>query len=687
MICSLVHKFGRVEDGQEVGDIDRYVEEVRRVLSRPTSTRRGNCSCSWTSATGTQSGKLHGAMRTILPNATVMGFTGTPLLKKDKKKSVEIFGRYVHTYKFDQAVADGVVLDIRYEARDIDQRISSPRRIDSWFDSKTADLTDVARAELKKRWGTLKSVFSSQDRLEKIAGDVLWDMERKPRLKSGRGNALLVCSSIYEACKYYEIFARTDLGGKVGIVTSYRPAASDIKGEESGEGQTEKLRQYAVYRRMLSDWFHEPDEDKAMARAEEYETAAKKRFVKEPGRMKLLIVVAKLLTGFNAPSATYLYIDKSMRDHDLFQAICRVNRLDGESKEYGYVVDYKDLFAALDKSVTDYTGGEFEDYDPEDVEGLVKDRLKEGRTRLDETRDQVKALCEPVAPPKGQAEYFRYFSSAEPDNDEQRKENEPKRLALYKHVAAFLRAYVDISDELAEAGYTSEEIASIRRDAKFYAELRDEIKLHSGDAIDLKLYEPAMRRLIDSYISAEHSRKVSTFDDMTLVQLIVERGVGDLVKELPDGIAGDEDATAETVTNNVRKVIVNARPVNPKYYDRMSDLLDDLIAQRRAGALAYQQYLKKIERLVRDGFGPDGGDGGNEYPASLTTAAQRAIVRQLRAGRNARSASRRRDPRQQTGRLEGEPSQTQKGAAGRRKGASRRGRSGGRDRESGGGAT
>src|SRR5690606_18737061 len=140
----------------------------------------------------TQSGKLHEGMTTILPNSLFIGFTGTPLLKKDKQTSLEVFGKYIHTYKFDEAVSDKVVLDLRYEARDIEQKIASMDKIDQWFDAKTKGLTEFAKTELKQKWGTLKKVFSSKSRLEKIVADVMLDMETKERLQNGRGNAMLV---------------------------------------------------------------------------------------------------------------------------------------------------------------------------------------------------------------------------------------------------------------------------------------------------------------------------------------------------------------------------------------------------------------------------------------------------------------------------------------------------------------
>ncbi len=388
-----------------IADIPAYIEELTQALP-PGFSAKGNLVVFVDECHRTQSGDLHQAMKKILPNALFIGFTGTPLLKADKQKSIEVFGRYIHTYKFDEAVKDGVVLDLRYEARDIDQHLTSQAKIDQWFEAKTRGLTDLARAQLKQRWGTLRRVLSSQDRLERIVDDVLMDFATRDRLASGRGNALLVSGSIYQACKLYELFARTDFKGKCAIVTSYRPLPADIKGEESGEGLTERLRQYDIYKQMLADWFNEAPET-AVNKVEEFEKAVKKKFIDEPGQMKLLIVVDKLLTGFDAPSATYLYIDKQMRDHGLFQAICRVNRLDGEDKEYGYIVDYKDLFRSLEGAVRDYTSGALDGYDKEDVAGLLEDRLAKARERLEETREAVKALCEPVAPPRDSAAYLR----------------------------------------------------------------------------------------------------------------------------------------------------------------------------------------------------------------------------------------------------------------------------------------
>jgi len=616
LMCSLVHKFGAHADGAP--DIAGYIEDVQSSLP-PDFHAEGDIYVYVDECHRTQSGKLHAAMKEILPDAMFIGFTGTPLLKEDKKTSLEVFGPYIHTYKFDEAVRDEVILDLRYEARDVDQKITSQEKIDQWFEAKTRGLTDVALAQLKQRWGTLKSVLSSKDRLEKIVSDILLDMEIKDRLKSGYGNALLVSGSIYQACRYYDLFVQGGLT-KCAVVTSYQPSVYDLTGETTGEGATENIQKYDIYRKMLADYFNQP-EDEAISRVDEFEKDVKKKFVNEPGQMKLLIVVDKLLTGFDAPPATYLYIDKKMRDHGLFQAICRVNRLHTPDKEYGYIVDYRDLFKSLEKSIHDYTSEALDGYDREDVEGLLTNRLEKGRERLEEALETIRALCEPVKLPKDTSAYIRYFCAEDTSDSDALKDNEPKRVALYKHTSSLIRAYANLANEMPDAGYSPADIARIKKEVEHYENVRGEVKLASGDYIDLKSYEPAMRHLIDTYISAEESETLSKFDDLSLIQLVVERGE-DAVSELPEDIKNSPEAVAETIENNVRRVIIDEHPINPKYYDRMSTLLDTLIRQRKQKALEYKEYLRRIVELTKKVKQPS---VGSEYPDRLDTPAKRAL--------------------------------------------------------------
>jgi len=621
LICSLVHKFRGSDDDTSRDEAESdFIKDLNVKIPKDFAVK-GNLFIFVDEAHRTQSGKMHAAMKDLMPGAMFIGFTGTPLLKADKATSIETFGSFIHTYKFDEAVDDGVVLDLRYEARSIDQNLTSPAQVDKWFDVKTKGMTDLSKAELKKRWGTMQKVVSSEPRAKQIVNDILLDMATKPRLMDGRGNAMLVGASIYQACKFYELFVAAGFKGKCSIVTSYEPNAGDISKEDSGEGKTEKIRQYDIYRKMLADHFAE-SEDVAMTKVEQFEKEVKEQFIKNPGQMRLLIVVDKLLTGFDAPSATYLYIDKKMRDHGLFQAICRVNRLDGDDKDYGYIVDYQDLFNSLEDAITDYTSGALDGYEKNDIEGLLSDRIEKAREDLDDALETIRAICEPVAPPKNTLQYQQYFCAKEHGNAEQLKANEPKRVELYKAVAAVTRAYANLANEMSAAGYSDAEAAAIKAEIAHFAAVRDEVKLGAGEDVDFKQYEAGMRFLLDTYINASASQVVSDFEDTGLIQLIVEMGAG-AIDKLPAGIKNDPEAVAETITNNMRKVIIDERAMNPKYYDKMSELLDALIEQRRQGALDYQAYLAQLLEAARK-LGTKESD--TAYPDWADNGAKRALV-------------------------------------------------------------
>lgn len=619
MMCSLIHKFGKKSRGKsDESDYAGFIEELKRSLPENFSPK-GDFYVFVDECHRTQSGKLHKAMETILPNATFIGFTGTPLMKKDKETSLEVFGPYIHRYKFDEAVRDKVVLDLRYEAREVEQNVVQQDRIDAWFEAKTRGLTGVAKAKLKQRWGNLQKMFSSKARLGQIVADIVFDMETKPRLHDGRGNAMLVAGSIYQACKFYELFQKTELKGKCAIVTSYEPAVGDIRTETVGDdGETEAVEQYEIYMKMLGG-----KDPKA------FEKEVKEKFIKQPEQMKLLIVVDKLLTGFDAPPATYLYIDKSMRDHGLFQAICRVNRLDGEDKEFGYIIDYKDLFRSLENAVADYTSEAFDCYDKEDVSGLLTDRLDKAKEQLEDSLEALRALCEPVAPPKDMVDYYHYFCGANTEAFalDELEENMPKREQLYNLSATALRAFGEVSGELQEKyHYTVEQTKALEREVTYYIKVRDDVRLASGDYVDLKKYDPDMRHLIDTYLSADPSRVLTSFGGATLVELLVDNGISAL-KDMPASTPREKEAVAETIENNIGKEIVEKTQSNPKYYEKMSALLRELIEKRKNDVINYEEYLRQIVELARKVHKPE---SGTEYPPEIReSAAKRAFYDHL----------------------------------------------------------
>lgn len=606
-VCSLVHKFGK-RGGESTGDdYQKYIDNLLASLPADFSAK-GEMYVFVDECHRTQSGKLHAAMKTIIPNGIFIGFTGTPLLKNDKKTSLETFGGYIHAYKFDEGVRDGVVLDLRYEYREIAQELKSQDKIDMWFDIKTKGLTPRAQAKLKSVWATKQKVLSSKSRLEKIALDIRFDFETKPRLADGNGNAMLVAGSVYEACKYYEIFQSLGFK-KCAIISSYEPQAGDLRTDTvSDEEDTETFEKYEIYKQMLGE-----------ESVKDFETRVKKKFVEEPNNMKLLIVVDKLLTGFDAPPCTYLYIDKSMHDHGLFQAICRVNRLDGESKEFGYIVDYKQLFGELSDAINTYTSGAFEAYDADDVAGLIKDRTEESKKYFFETLDSLDQLCDGVAMPRAEADYVNYFGGETGVDIERDEAYARMREKLYKLVSRLVRAFAEFKPRMDDAGISADEQAKLDMRVNEYLKLREVIGRSSGDFLDMKRFEPGMRYLIDNYIVAEDAEKLAMFDDFTLLDFILSK---------ESQLSGDEknndvESAAEAIENNIRKKVVQKIIINPAYYSKMSEVLEQLILERKRGIIAYKQLLERYLALAKNISYPEQNE---DYPESVRgSGAMRAL--------------------------------------------------------------
>lgn len=613
LLCSLVHKFGR----NGVDDFDAFIEGLKKQQSPAV----GELFIFVDECHRTQSGKLHKTMKALLPGAVFIGFTGTPLLKKDAQTSREVFGEYIHTYKFGEAVGDAVVLDLVYEARDISQELGSPKKVDAWFDAKTKGLNDWQKAALREQWGTMQKVLSSRSRMDRVVEDIVFDFGVKPRLASARGNAMLVASSIYEAAKYFELFQKTVFKGRCALVTSYNPQAKDVTLEETGANtETEKQFLYSTYTALLKAVVAKPGKTKT----ETYEDDVKALFVTQPANMRLLIVVDKLLTGFDAPSCTYLYIDKSMQDHGLFQAICRTNRLDGEDKTFGYIVDYKDLFKKVQGAMSVYTSELDRSDGGVSPDVLLHDRLTKGKERLDEAVEVLAHLCDPVEPPKGELQYIHYFCGNIEIPDDL-KAHEPQRVALYKGIAALVRAFANLADDLPEAGYSSAQITTLKHDIDQYLKLREIIRHASGETIDLKAYEADMRHLIDTYIEAKAPRTISDFGEIGLLDLIVRSGIAEAVRTLPDGIKKHKDAVAETIANNVRSKIVKERTNDPAFYDKMSALLAGILADLKAQRIDYEEFLKRIGEIAKEVHAGK----SDQTPEKLDTPAKRALYNNL----------------------------------------------------------
>lgn len=613
LVCSLIHKFGNKTET----DFDAFIKDLQ---NNPVQTQ-GEIFVFIDECHRTQSGKLNQVMKAVLHNAVFIGFTGTPLLKEDKRTTMDVFGRYIHTYKFNEAVEDGVVKDLMYEGRAIEQKLTSQSKVDQWFEAKTAGLNDFQKNEIKKKWGTMQNLLSSKSRMEKIVADIIVDFSVKPRLKSQNGNAILIASSIYEAAKYYSLFLNTELKNKCAIITSYNPHASDVSLEDTGaDSETDKEFIYKIYTDLLKDVSIKGNKSKT----ETYEADAKEGFRKEPARMKLLIVVSKLLTGFDAPPCSYIYIDKKMQDHTLFQAICRVNRLDTDDKDYGYIIDYMELFGKVTDAINVYTSElDSEGFTKEEVGIQLKDRLKIAKDRLFTALETVESICENVAAPKDGLAYIRYFCG-NTEIAEDLKATEYKRMALYKAIVEYIRAYANVKADFFSAEFTDAEIKRFNDKLEDYLNLREVIRKASGETIDLKAYEADMRFLIDTYIKAEESEVISPFENISLLDLL-ETDMDTAIDNLPNEIKGNPEAVAEVIENNVRSKIVEEHLLDPKYFDHMSVLLQELIERRKQETINYQQYLKEIAALIKQvNQGKEEG-----LPKSLNTKGKVALYHTL----------------------------------------------------------
>jgi type I restriction enzyme R subunit len=316
--------------------------------------------------------------------------------------------------------------------------------------------------------------------------------------------------------------------------------------------------------------------------------------------MKLLIVVSKLLTGFDAPSCTYIYLDNELHDHNLFQAICRTNRLDGDDKDYGHIVDYKQLFGDVQQAIAVYSSDEL-DLDQGnggDNNVRLKNWLEEGRQQLDNARQALAYLCEPVPLPREVEQFLHYFCG-DAVNPNALSETEALRISFYKAVTLFARAFADLAQDLTEAGYSGAEAAALHAEVVRYTELRAAIKKHSGEELDIKPFEADMRHLINTYIQADPAAELGELGELSLTELIIETGIHDAIaRKLNAKGKLSKNAIAEGIINNVRKTIIRNQLTDPRFYAQMSKLLDDLIQQSRADTAAYEEFLRKAEDLV-----------------------------------------------------------------------------------------
>ncbi|MGF7402937.1 type I restriction endonuclease subunit R [Campylobacter concisus] len=529
VITTLVHKFEKVKNQKVAirdGDIFVLVDESHR----------------------TQGGDLHKAMKKALPLACYIGFTGTPLLKREKNSFAK-FGGEIHRYTIDDAVKDGAVLPLLYEGRYVGQEVLDAEGLTRKFDLISRELGDEAKRDLQKKWARFERVASSEQRLELIAVDI--NEHIKKTLKKSGFKAMLATQRKYDAIKYHEIFE--EFGE---IKTAY--AISSNEHEELEGGHKEYVAK--AWQETIKDYGSE----------EAYLKYVKDEFI-YGDEIDLLIVVDKLLTGFDAPRASTLYIDKQLKEHNLLQAIARVNRL-YDGKDYGYIIDYRGLLGELDEALTSYAS--LSGFDPEDITGAVID----ARSEIVKAKTYYTHLDDLFSGVKFKDDLESYVAVLE---DMQKRDDFKEWLSQFARAFKLALSSEKIYDILSE-----EEIKTYKQRVKFYNELRKALQLRYHEACDFGKYEAQMQKLLDTYVNAQG------VNELTKLVNIFETEFDDEVQRVEG-----KNAKADTIISAVSAVVKEKMDSNPAFYKSIAKQIQDIIDEYKAKRLSEEEKLAKAKLL------------------------------------------------------------------------------------------
>jgi type I restriction enzyme R subunit len=505
-----------------------------------------------------QNGDMSRAMNNVLVNACYIGFTGTPLMKKEKNSFKE-FGGEIHRYTIDQAVNDKAILPLLYEGRFASQWITDKKSMDRRFDKIAKDLSDEQKLDLKKKWARFRNIAGSERRLEMIADDIYAHF--KAQIQGTGFKAMLASSSKYEAIKYHQLFAESYPDIKTAFVIS---KSSGVEGEEEeGESEDNKAFVNEHWNRVIRQY---GDEDK-------YLTKIKDEFV-HGDEIDLLIVVNKLLTGFDAPRAGYLYIDKELKEHNLLQAIARVNRL-YEGKDFGFIIDYRGLLGDLDKALTTYSG--LSEFGEDDIVSVVFD-IKVEIARVKTYATDLKELFADVNQ-SDQESYEVYLA----DNS--------KRKRFYDLLSRYARALkIALSSDKLDKVFSEDEIQEFKEKMRFYAQLRQSVKIRYFEVVDFAQYEKQMQKLLDTFISSDEvnqlTKTVNIFDD----------GFNQEVERLQGS-----NARADAILSASSAFISEKMDSNPAYYEKLSQKIKQIIDDYRHKRLSEEEKLanaKEIQKML-----------------------------------------------------------------------------------------
>lgn len=527
----------------------------------------------------TQYGEINRRMQEVFKGAIYISFTGTPIMKKDKN-IFDKFGGLIHKYSLDDALKDKAIVPLIYEGKMVDQEVSK-EAIDMRLDMLTRNLTPEQKTEVMKKWSRFEKVASSEQRLELIAWDIAKNYNET--LKGTGFNAMLACNKKVEAVKYYNIFKDEFPELEVAVVIS----SPDMReGEGSIDEDTDDIVK-KFYINTISNYKNE----------EEYEETIKSKFIN--GDIDILIVVDKLLTGFDAPKASTLYLDKQIKEHNLLQAIARVNRL-CDGKDYGYIVDYRGLLGELDKALTMYQDAGLEEFKEEDIKSSVY-YIDTEINNMFEAYEDLKGLFKDIKNKNDLEEY------------EELLEDEKIRKDFYNKLCKFgsMLGIILPSDQ-AYYRIGKEKISELRKALAFYQKLRATVKLRYSETIDHKEYEAKMQKLLDNYVVAKEMMRITEPVDITDAE--------NFDKELEK--MGTDRGKADAIRTRLTRTISEKSKADPAYYKKFSTRIEETIEEYRNRRITDSEYLQKMQDIKED-FRK--GNSGISYPTNITTENSRSF--------------------------------------------------------------
>ncbi|MFS0646841.1 type I restriction endonuclease subunit R [Siminovitchia sp. 179-K 8D1 HS] len=551
IVTSLVHKFDTASNKQkpiESRDVFVLVDESHR----------------------TQYGELHIKMKKVFPNACYLGFTGTPLMKKEKSTMIK-FGKLIHKYTIADGVRDKAIVPLLYEGKMVEQSVNQ-KAIDRRLEMITRYLNDKQKEEVKQRWSKYEKLASSEQRIYIIAEDINKHFFENYKTQGCQFKAMLATNSKIEAIRYLEAFEEL---GDVNCAVVISPPDEREGHADVDEESKDKI--LAFWKRMMNRY----------GTPEKYEDAIKDEFV-NGDELDLLIVVDKLLTGFDAPRATVFYVDKPMKEHTLLQAIARVNRL-YEGKDYGLIIDYRGLLEKLDEAMQMYSGAGLENFDPEDLKGAIYDVI----SIIGSLRQYYSDLLQIFSPIKNKNDREEY---------EVWLEDEERREGFYSVLSNFGRNLgIALESERIYQALPPEELQKYKKDFKFFQDLRKSVKLRYSDTIDHKEYEAKMQKLMDNYIAAEDIIRITNPVDILNAKAFEEE-----IERL-----GSKRAKADAIRTRLTKSVHAKWDENPSYYKKFSERIQEAIQEYRDKRISEAEYLNRMKDIMKD---YQNGQSTEQYP-------------------------------------------------------------------------